>query len=195
MIETILQGFFLAGLVVAIAIRSIYGRRYRQRKHVVVETRREGGRVWALMALWGVAQLLPLVAIFTPWLDGASYWLPPEVGLAGIPIFVLGLWMLWRSHADLGRNWSPTLELHEGHTLVTEGVYRMIRHPMYTAHWLWSLAQPLLIQNWVAGWLAMLVFLPLYRLRVPHEERMMLEHFGEAYRSYMQRTGRLFPRF
>lgn len=147
------------------------------------------------MALWGVAQLLPLVAIFTPWLDGASYWLPPEVGLAGIPIFVLGLWMLWRSHADLGRNWSPTLELHEGHTLVTEGVYRMIRHPMYTAHWLWSLAQPLLIQNWVAGWLAMLVFLPLYRLRVPHEERMMLEHFGEAYRSYMQRTGRLFPRF
>jgi protein-S-isoprenylcysteine O-methyltransferase Ste14 len=194
MVATILHGFFLVGLVVAIVIRSRYGRHYR-RTYTAAETRREGGFVWGLMALWGVSQILPLIAIFTPWLDGANYWLPPAAGLAGIPIFAVGVWLLWRSHADLSNNWSPTLELHEDHTLVTEGVYRLVRHPMYTAHWLWSLAQILLIQNWVAGWLPMIVFLPLYRLRVPREERMMLEHFGEAYRSYMNRTGRIFPSF
>jgi protein-S-isoprenylcysteine O-methyltransferase Ste14 len=40
----------------------------------------------------------------------------------------LAVWLFWRSHADLGRNWSPSLELREGHELVTEGVYRYVRH-------------------------------------------------------------------
>lgn len=65
---------------------------------------------------------------------------------------------------------------------------------MYASQWLWSVAQPLLLQNWIAGWVGPLLFLPLYVLRVPREERMMLEQFGEAYRAYVSRTGRVFPR-
>lgn len=42
----------------------------------------------------------------------------------------------------------------------------------------------------------MLVFLlPLYLYRVPHEEQMMLDHFGDDYRSYIKRTGRIIPHF
>ncbi len=52
----------------------------------------------------------------------------------------------------------------------------------------------LLLQNWVAGWAGLALFAPLYVLRVPREERMMLDRFGEEYRAYMDRTGRVVPR-
>jgi len=104
------------------------------------------------------------------------------------------VWLFWRSHGDLGRNWSPSLQLREGHELVTGGVYRSIRHPMYASMWLWGVAQALLLQNWIAGWAGLVSFVPLYLLRVPREERMMLDEFGEEYRSYMNRTGCIIPR-
>ncbi len=104
------------------------------------------------------------------------------------------LWLFWRSHADLGLNWSVTLEIRKEHQLITNGVYRSIRHPMYAAIWLFSLAQALLLANWLAGPAALVTFAPMYLLRTPREERMMCEIFGQEYRDYMARTGRLFPR-
>jgi protein-S-isoprenylcysteine O-methyltransferase Ste14 len=65
---------------------------------------------------------------------------------------------------------------------------------MYASQWLWSLAQMLLLPNWIAGWSSLATFLPLYLSRVPNEERMMLDHFGDAYRAYAERTGRVLPR-
>jgi protein-S-isoprenylcysteine O-methyltransferase Ste14 len=96
---------------------------------------------------------------------------------------------------DLGRNFTPTIQLKENHTLVINGVFRYIRHPIYAAHGLWGIAQVLLLQNWIAGLSMMVFFLPFYLVRVPNEEKMMLEHFGEEYRVYMDKTGRLIPKF
>jgi len=104
------------------------------------------------------------------------------------------LWLFWRSHADLGRNWSYTLEVRKGHELITRGVYRTIRHPMYASIWLWCLAQGLLLSNWLAGWYALAAFAAMYFIRVPREEAMMREIFGQEYLDYMQRTGRILPR-
>ena len=78
--------------------------------------------------------------------------------------------------------------------LVTAGIYKYIRHPMYASQWLWVIAQVLLLPNWLAGVGGLLLFLPLYFVRVPLEEQMMLAQFGEQYRAYMQRTGRVLPR-
>lgn len=142
---------------------------------------------------------VPAVYALTPWLDGADYRLSPGargwIGGLGATVLAFAVWLFWRSHEDLGRNWSPSLQLREEHQLVTEGVYRPIRHPMYASQWLWSVAQPLLLQNWIAGWSGLVSFMPLYLLRVPREEQMMLDEFGEAYRAYMSRTGGVIPRF
>lgn len=64
---------------------------------------------------------------------------------------------------------------------------------MYLAIWLWSLAQALLLENWLAGCGALLSFAPLYFIRTPREEALMCETFGDEYRSYMERTGRILP--
>jgi protein-S-isoprenylcysteine O-methyltransferase Ste14 len=65
---------------------------------------------------------------------------------------------------------------------------------MYASQWLWGLAQALLLPNWIAGAGGFAAFLLLYFVRVPHEERMMLDHFGDEYRAYCARTGRIVPR-
>ena len=157
--------------------------------------RREGPVVLLLSLLWGIAILLPFLHMFSPWLRFADYHLPVWAGIIGIVIFAFSLWLLWRSHADLGRNWSITLEIQQKHSLVTHGVFSYIRHPMYAAHLLWGIAQGLLIQDWIAGLAALALLVPLCFLRVPREERMMLEQFGEEYQHYITRTGRIIPRF
>ena len=102
--------------------------------------------------------------------------------------------MFWRSHSDLGQNWSISLELRKGHELVTRGVYAAVRHPMYAAILLWDVGQGLLIENWLAGWSALATFAIMCIIRIPREEQMMCGFFGDGYRNYMRATGRLFPR-
>ncbi len=138
--------------------------------------------------------VIPLVYVLTPWLAFADYSLPAWAGWLGAVIFVLGLWLLWRSHVDLGRNWMPVLKIREEHSLVTEGVYRYIRHPMYAAHLVWGIAQPLLLWNWISGFAMLVSLLPLFLYRVPREEQMLVGQFGDQYRSYMEHTGRIIPR-
>ncbi|AHY53462.1 Isoprenylcysteine carboxyl methyltransferase [Bradyrhizobium japonicum SEMIA 5079] len=76
---------------------------------------------------------------------------------------------------------------------MTEGIYRRVRHPMYSAFWLWAIAQALLLPNWIAGLAGLVGFGVLFFGRVAREERMMLQTFGDSYRDYMARTGRVFP--
>ncbi len=187
----IFEWAYLAGFVIAILIRVPYGRKHRPQE---ISRRRREYVVWGFMALWGVGQLAAIFYVVTPWLAFADFRLPWWTGMAGVVLFSLALILLWRSHADLGRNWSATLEIRQGHQLVTHGTYRFVRHPMYAAHWLWALAQPLLLWNWIAGFGSLLAFVPLYVLRVGQEEQLMLEEFRDEYRQYMSRTGRVFPR-
>ena len=103
------------------------------------------------------------------------------------------LWLFRRSHKDLGRNWSVSLEIREDHRLVTGGVYANVRHPMYASFFLWGLMQLLLIPNWIAGLAGLVSVSLLYIVRQAREEAMMHETFGEEYVHYCARTKRLVP--
>ena len=146
----------------------------------------------ALVAIGGT--FLPLVHLGTGLFSFADYRLPDWAVIVGASVLVPAYWLFWRSHADLGRNWSATTELRQEHDLVTSGVYKRIRHPMYAAIWLIFLVQPLLVQIWLAGLAGPLAFAIMCFIRVPYEEAMMRDGFGEAYDAYCARAGRLFPR-
>ncbi|MEY2551937.1 MAG: hypothetical protein QOG12_2081 [Verrucomicrobiota bacterium] len=183
---------FLCGLIVYVSIRAFFKERAKANRPVVRQT---GGVEYALQAILlpGVL-LLPVPYLFTPWLAFADYRLPAFAPPCGLALMVAALWLFWRSHADLGPNWSQTLEVREGHQLITRGVYRSIRHPMYASIWLWCLAQGLMLENWLAGWYALVGFAVMYFVRTPREEKMMREFFGQQYIDYMERTGRVLPR-
>jgi len=137
---------------------------------------------------------LPLLYVFTPFLSFADYHSPLWVGLGGVAVLLLGDWVFWKSHKDLGTNWSPTLEIREKHALVTHGIYRRIRHPMYLSIWLLVIAQAMILPNYIAGFSGLVPFAILYFVRVPREERMMKEEFGESYDKYLLETGRILPK-
>jgi protein-S-isoprenylcysteine O-methyltransferase Ste14 len=183
---------FLAGLIVYVGLRGVYIERTKRNEKAVSRVDRRDRGLLFLVFLGSL--LLPAVHLATPWLAFADYRLPAFAPWCGTAVMVAALWLFWRSHADLGLNWSVTLELRQGHELVTHGVYRAIRHPMYAAIWLFSLAQGLLLENWLAGWAALAAFALLYFVRTPREERMMSETFGEQYKEYAARTGRIVPR-
>jgi protein-S-isoprenylcysteine O-methyltransferase Ste14 len=182
---------FLFGLIVFFWIRYVFIKRTKDEKKAV--SRFDRLEKVLLAAMFPPTLLLPLVYLFTPLLRFADYRLPAFVPWFGAAIMASSLWLFWRSHADLGQNWSVSLELRVGHELVTRGVYRFIRHPMYASIWLWAFAQGMLLQNWFAGWSLLPVFAAMYFLRTPREEQLMCESFGEEYRQYMRQTGRLFP--
>lgn len=137
--------------------------------------------------------VLPAFYVLTNEPRFANYAFRSWQGWVGAALFAAALWLFHRSHKDLGRNWSVTLEVRNQHTLVTNGVYSRVRHPMYSAFWLWGLAQAFLLSNWVAGPAGLIGFGILFFLRIGREEQLMSEIFGDEYRRYVARTARVVP--
>lgn len=183
---------YVIGLMVGSAFRVVYARDYRSL----------GGTGWRsespaetlLLVLNFVAMaVLPPVSIYGHWLDAADYWVPDPAAAVGAAGFVGALTLLWHAHAALGNNWSPHTEVRERQELVTDRIYARMQHPMYAAHLLWALSQPLLVHNWIGGLSFLALFAPLYVVRYAREERELEEHFGDRYRDWAERTGRLLP--
>ncbi|MEM1278942.1 MAG: protein-S-isoprenylcysteine O-methyltransferase [Cyanobacteria bacterium P01_H01_bin.152] len=187
----VLKIIFLIGVALLNIIRMPHQRANKQ--NVVVDDRKTAQEKGLLFLVFLGAFVLPLIYIFTPWLNFANYFLPVWANILGMMIFAIALWLFWRSHHDLGRNWSPTLQVRADHTLITQGIYQTIRHPMYTSIWLLGIAQGLLLTNWIAGLSGMIAFGTLYFARIGNEENMMIEQFGDQYQAYMQKTKRLLP--
>jgi protein-S-isoprenylcysteine O-methyltransferase Ste14 len=187
------QAIYLSGFVVWLLIRLPYA--WRSQCTPVVDRRRTPGEIALLCLSFAGMTAIPLIAVTTPLLSFADFRPSAWSLAAGVVAGIAGLWLFWRSHADLGRNWSATLEVRSSHTLVTGGVYKRIRHPMYASLGLWAVAQGMLLPNWAGGWSNLASLVPLYLFRVPAEERMMLDRFGGEYRAYAARSGRLFPRW
>ena len=147
-----------------------------------------------VVAFVSIGTFVPLLWVATTVLGVAEYPLGRVPFLAGVLFLSGGLWLLHRTHVELGTNWSNTLELRETHELIAHGAYRHVRHPVYGALLLHGLGQALIVPNWVAGPLFFVAFAVLVALRLGPEERMMRARFGEAYEAYWHRTTRLVPR-
>lgn len=188
---SIFEIVFWAAIVVEMAIRAPIN---KQRKQEAMSKSQVSSQEKTLLFLLFLGMfLLPLIYSATHWLDFANYSLPSWAGWLGVMFTFGAVIVFWRAHVDLGLNWSPSLEIREKHELISRGIYGLIRHPMYASQWLWVIAQPLLLQNWIAGFANLIIFIPFYLLRVQAEEQMMVESFGESYRTYMKETGRVFP--
>jgi protein-S-isoprenylcysteine O-methyltransferase Ste14 len=180
----------LASTVAMVAIRAPYEQRSGRIK--VVKTRK-GGLEIGLLIFATLTFLLPLAWIVSPVFSFADYPLHPANFIIGTIGLVVGLWLFHQSHADLGRNWSTTLEIRDEHQLVTNGLYTLVRHPMYLSFLVYSAGQMLVLPNWIVGPAYGVAMALVFALRLRPEEQMMLEEFGDEYRAYMRRTKRLIP--
>jgi len=185
------KAIFLVFVIAWMAVRVPHLRRARRRRL------RVSGLDWRDRALQAIAVaglgVVPIVYVASHFPRAADYPFIPALGWLGTAILLLAFWVNWRVHIELGAYFSPTLTIYRSHKLITTGIYGHVRHPMYSAFWLWALAQPMMLPNWVAGFSGLVGFAIFFFPRVGREEDMMCDAFGDAYRAYMARTARVIP--
>jgi len=186
-----LEIIFLCGFVLQIILRSYYIQYYVEGKQQRYFNKKE--RLFLLFIFVGF-QLLPIMYVFTTWFSFFDYNLPKWLGFPSTMLYGFGVWLFFRAHADLGQYWSPGLEIKENHQLITTGVFKWVRHPMYAAFVAIAVAQIFMLQNWIVGPAFLLLAIPFYLQRVKREERQLIRHFGNDYRNYMDQTNALFPK-
>lgn len=147
--------------------------------------------MWAIYVAWLVVAPLPVVR-WDRW--PVNHWFGDLLGWIAIPILAAAFWLFWYSHDTIGRYWSMRVVLKTEHRLVTEGPYRYIRHPLYTALFLGYLGTVLALQSWtLVAWFP--VFVAAYLLFAKEEEKVMERGFGEAYRAYRLQAGMFLPKW
>ena len=115
----------------------------------------------------------------------AVQWMAAILCIAGL------VFCVW-ARATLGRNWSGTITLKEGHELIERGPYRLVRHPIYTGLLAMFLATA--IRSGHPGGIVAVIFaFASFWIKLGEEEKLMLQQFPDQYRSYQQRVKRIIP--
>ena len=125
-----------------------------------------------------------LSARFAPYAD-ATFDLGAVLVAAGLAFSV------W-ARVHLGRNWSGTVTIKQGHELIRSGPYRFVRHPIYTGLLLAFLGTAIALGEW-RGLVAVAIFVVAVWRKAMVEERFLAEHFGEAYARYRAEVRALIP--
>ncbi|HOC88781.1 MAG TPA: isoprenylcysteine carboxylmethyltransferase family protein [bacterium] len=190
-LRTLSAAIYIVGLVISEVLR--LPQRFRrtgfgQERHKPEGSRR-ASEVIVLAAIAGGIWILPLLSIFTEWFHAFDYTLSNWISWLGCGVFLSSILLRCAAQSALGSSWSPTLETGSRQQLVTSGVYRWIRHPLYTSFILWAIAQPALLQNWIAGFSGSLAVAAIWFMRVPAEERMMYRPSVHIVEKNLQRYG------
>ena len=159
--------------------------------------KREGGRGYFILRVMIFFALIAFLVMYfagADWIDTFSFPLPGWLRWIGFAIGIVTVFFWTWVQVALDTQWSPQLQLTKKHHLITVGPYARIRHPLYAGMCGWFVSLSLLTANWIFVGACVLTFAGLL-WRIPKEEQMMIETFGDEYKEYMKRTGRFFPKF
>ncbi len=193
MISLALSGKVLWALLVIgwYLLRRPFDRRAR-RSRLTVDRRKGADTMRMVVSLTGLG-IIPGIYLATGFPRFTSYPANPILLVLGIIVGIAALILFRLTHKALGKMWSVSLQLKQDHKLITTGIYKRIRHPMYTAFWCLAIAQALLLPNYIAGFAGIIGFGYLFFSRVGPEEAMMQEAFAKEYELYRARTWRVLP--
>ena len=144
--------------------------------------------------------LLGLI-IFGLLIPHGVFWFYPEFNLElpeytyqiSTALMIISVLLLLRTFKDLGKQYSPTLLIFEYHGLITSGIYKYVRHPMYLTALLLLIAQSLALPNRIGIGSNGIAFGILLFLRIPAEEKLLIQEFDMEYKKYMERTAKIIP--
>ena len=198
--EKLFFGLFMIIFFMGWILRGYYSRNSPDYKKSLSELKRqplqyESRESFALLSLFGITLFMALIiyAFYTSmfyWMQmpliAIVRWIGVIIGLCSLPL--IG-WVQW----TLGESFSKTLTIQKDHKLITTGPYSRIRHPMYSVHTIWFLSWFFISTNllFAVSWILWICYVI---IRIPQEEKMLIETFGDKYREYMENTGSLFPR-
>jgi protein-S-isoprenylcysteine O-methyltransferase Ste14 len=136
--------------------------------------------------------IFPFFYIFTSFFNWGEFKSLYFLKILGFLIYFFAIGLIFYSERSLGKNWSFFIQIRQNHVLIKNGPYKYIRHPLYLAFFLISFSQMLITSNWFLGLFSILVFSIFYFCRIKKEECQLIDYFGEEYKNYIKKTGRLF---
>jgi protein-S-isoprenylcysteine O-methyltransferase Ste14 len=185
-----LEIIFLCGMILQLFLLWPFIQDHLTRKRRIKFIRKE--RQFLSYAMTGFL-ILPVIYVFSTWFSFFDYHLPEWFGFFSTTLYSFALWLFFRSFSDLGSYWSPGLEIKEDHKLITSGVFKWVRHPMYASYAVMAVSQIFMLQNWLVGPASLLLAVPFYLYRVKREESQLISYFGDDYRTYRSRTNAMIP--
>lgn len=120
-------------------------------------------------------------------------WVEIAVAVAALVLAALSLWLMWRAIIALGKQWAYVARIVEGHTLITEGPYSLVRNPIYTGMFVMLIVTGLAASRWYTLIAAILLFLCGTWVRVRREEDLLRQSFGAEFEIYRSRVPALLP--
>lgn len=167
---------------------------FRKKPPKTTESKRESASI-AGIALQAVGYALVWSIRRTPFTPLVSMNKYAEIALAllTMALALASVWMVMAAVKRLGKEWSFAARLVEGHRLVTEGPYSLVRNPIYTGMLGMLVATGLAITHWIALPFALIIFLIGTVVRVRSEEKLLREAFGTEFEEYARRVPALIP--
>ena len=115
------------------------------------------------------------------------------VSALAVVIAVGSIWLVIVAVRVLGKQWALGARLVQGHQLVTEGPYSLVRNPIYTGMFGMLLATGLVATQWPAFLVAIVIFLMGTVIRIRSEENLLRTEFGEGFDAYARRVRAFIP--
>jgi protein-S-isoprenylcysteine O-methyltransferase Ste14 len=168
---------------------------FRKKPPQAQETKRDKA------SYWGIA--LESVGYWIIWISPRTYFSPlfpmsrtPEILVAALTIIVAvaSVWLCAAALKTLGKQWTYRARVVEGHELITQGPYSLVRNPIYLGMFGMLLASGLAVGRWPVILIAVVAFLIGTEIRIRSEEKLLREAFGPQFEAYAQRTPALIPR-
>ena len=182
-------------LFTSIGISGYHRRKADRDSGESVSRKTDGTAMMMVIRIFGlVLWFSPLAYLINPgWMAWSKIGLPDPVRWAGGVLGLLCVGGVYWLFSSIGTGITPVSATRREHKLVTHGIYRYIRHPLYTFGSSLFIALGLMADNWFIALAGVLAFIVM-AIRTPKEETNLIEKFGDEYREYMQRTGRFLPR-
>ncbi len=123
--------------------------------------------------------------------QGSLYVLSVQ-SIVGLALMIIGFTILLVAQVTLWRFYSSTLVIRADHQLLSHGIYRLPRHPIYLGNIMFFIGVPVYASS-LYGLLTMSVLIPVFLNRIRIEERLLIDEFGDSYRAYKEATSKLIP--
>jgi protein-S-isoprenylcysteine O-methyltransferase Ste14 len=184
------KDYCLIGYIGLLLVGRFISQKQRKSEKLAGQARKIIHDPTAIIMIFGViiAFAVPLIEVNVRKLFEIS-WLAL---ISGVIIIVAGWLLIYSANQTIAENWSPSIEKTETQQLITQGVYGVIRHPLYLSGLLILAGTNIYFLNqW--SWFTVILAFVVVLYRIPIEERHLEERFGNRYLVYQQKTKSLFP--
>ena len=193
--ETIFRILAAAILITCMGISGYFRSKADRSTGERLSRKADGNLMMTIIRVGGlILWFSPFVYLVNPaWMDWSKLNLPEIVRWLGVGTGIICIGLLYWLFSSIGSGITPVSATRKEHKLVTKGIYRWVRHPLYTIGASLFISFGLMADNWFIILLGALAFTAM-AIRTPKEEANLIEKFGDEYREYMKRTGRFLPK-